>query len=352
MNGTDELRLPQSTERPEPRSRLIALAAVIVGLGLCTGIAAIGLRMSDPVAAASPTDQAAPGAPTAAAPGAAGATADAPPPRLSATGALALIADDITLSGENDKGWSGANYEVTVCPGPKPQYQGLRTVNDLRVLHTLADNPRRQRVLAIAASEGEASGLLSELSQPFISCRVGGEEAGTRFSEEITGDQWQEGRILAISVEEPDGTPDVNGYLVVARAGRAVVAQSITGSALPRTDGTRMDESLSEELQGFLDAMSDRVCRYREGGCYTPPPPIYQAPPGSVLLPDGTFQLPDGSVVDAQGTLLRPAPAPVPPPEQPGDPTPESAPEQPRPAPAPTGQTPEPRPSGQSRPMG
>lgn len=331
----DELRLPHGTERPERPSRLIGLAAVIVGLGLCTGLAAIGLTATVPDHSATSTAQG-PAVPTGVAtvPGYGQSTPDAPPPRLSATGPLALIADDISLPREGDPGWSGTNYDVSLCPGPRATYPALTTVNDLRVLHSLDQNPRRVQLLAVAADEGAASGLVRQLSRPFENCRLRGAEAGARASAPIEGDQWQEGSMLALSLPGDDGDAAVNGYIVVARAGRAVVAQTIVGKSAPATDGSGIHEGTSDELQGFLDAMSERVCRYRAAGCYTPPPPVYAPPMGSVQLPDGSFQLPDGSVVAPDGTVLVPAPQPEPVPDPAGDPNvPQLAPPQ-DPAPA------------------
>lgn len=337
MDQLDEPRLPgDAAERPERPARLIGLAAVVVGLGLCTGVAALGLQ-GGAVAAQSPTSAPAGAATTAAALPAAGADTATTPPRLSATGPLALIADDIRLPQEDDPGWSGTNWDVSLCSEPRPRYDWLTTANDLRVIHTLAANPRRLQLMAVGRDETAAANLVRDLSQPFVSCRVRGAEAARTADAAIEGDQWQEGRILALSVEDQD----VNAYLVVARAGRAVVAQARYGSSLPATDGSTVDEATVKELQGFLDTMAERVCRYREGGCYTPPPPVHLPPPGSMQLPDGTWQLPDGSVVDQAGSLMAPAPTvPMEPPpgqQQPLDPAlPQQAqPEQPPPAPEP-----------------
>ena len=318
----DEPRLPHGTERPERPSRLIGLGAAIVALGLCTGLAAIGLRATVPGDAAAASAQAS-ALPTgaAAARGSVLGTPTAPPPRLSVTGPLALIADDIALPRESDDGWSGTNYQVSLCPGPSAQYPGLRTANDLRVIHAVGQNPQRVQLLAVTADEEAATALVRQLTRPFESCRFRGAEIGTRATAPIKGDQWQEGTMLAISLPGDDGEAQVNGYLVVARAGRAVVAQTVVGVEAPATDGRSVDQSVAGELQAFLDAMSERVCRYRAGGCYTPPPPVYTPPPGSVPLADGSYQLPDGSVVAPDGSLLTPAPAePEPVPEVPAAP--------------------------------
>lgn len=300
--------MPHGTEGPERPSRLVGLAAAVAGLGLCTGLAALGLTGTVPGGSAAGTTRPPASAATAAATGSADAEPTAPPPRLVATGPLALIADDIALPREEDPGWSGTNYDVSPCPGQPATYPALSTVNDLRVIHSLARDPRRVRLLAVTADEGAAADLVRQLAHPFESCRLRGAEAGTRSAAPVEGDQWQEGTMLAVSLSGEDGHAPVNGYLVVARAGRAVVAQTVVGASAPVTDGVAVHQGLADELQDFLDTMADRVCRYRSTGCHTPLPPRYEPPAGSVALPDGVFQLPDGSVVAADGTLLIPAP--------------------------------------------
>lgn len=323
VGGTREPRLPHGTEGSQRPSRLLALAVAILGLGVCTGLAALGLTLTAPDAGTAGTARA-PGPPTGAVatgPGHGRPDPTAAPPRLVAHGPLALIADDILLPQEQDPGWSGTNYDVSLCPGRPATYPGLTTAHDLRVIHSLAPDPHRVRLLAVTADEGAAAALVRQLARPFESCRLRGAEAGARAAAPIEGDQWQEGTMLAVSLPGEDGQAGASGYLVVARAGRAVVAQTVVGRSAPGTDGTAIHRDVADELQGFLDTMSEQVCRYRATGCHTPPPPRYGPPPGAALLADGTFQLPDGGVVAADGTLLVPAPAgpaPSAPPDDPG----------------------------------
>lgn len=333
--GTGELRLPNRGERGDPPARLVGLLALVVALGVCTGIAAVGVTVSDP-ARVSASDSAAVGAAPGSGPATPGAaattTADTPRAPITASGALAIIADDVRLPSESDLAWSGTNYDVALCAGARPSYPALQTVNDVRVVNTLTDEPRRTQLIAVAADENQARQLVQELVQPFRSCRVQGQEAATTSTHEIVGDQWQGGGSYSASVTDPGSRDPQVGYLVVGRAGRAVVAQTIVGRALPIGPGGAPDPGLDAGQQAFLDAMSEQVCRYRAQGCYIPPPPPYQPPDGSVLLPDGTWQVPDGSVVGPDGTVLIPAPVSADPPaDQPAVPPAEPPPAEPSP---------------------
>lgn len=332
--GPGELRLPNRGDDGDPPSRLVALAALVVALGICAGVAAVGVRISDPsrVQATATSGTGPGGQPGAVAPGSAAPTSPTPHQPITATGTLGIIADDIHLPNESDGAWSGTNYDIALCAGARPGYSTLRRANDLRVVNTLSDDPQRTQVIAIAADENQARQIVQELSQPFRTCRLGGQEAATVVERDITGEQWQGGASYVTQVTDPGARDPYIGYLVVGRAGRAVVAQTIVGRSLPHPDGGRTDPGLDAAQQSFLDAMAPQVCRYRNDGCYTPPPPPYAPPDGSVLLDDGTWLLPDQSVVAPDGTVLVPAPQPDPSAAE--LPTPDPA------APAPAGQPP------------
>lgn len=313
--------LPRGIEpgQREPAGRMIGLLLIVLVVVALVGFAAWTLisrtTFDSGEAATTPT-----GEPSVrVAPTPSQATPQKTPPRTIAAGS-ATIPETLMLPHEADALWSGANLKLETCQNTNPERGVIDQAVDIRTIASQLDDLERTETLVVASDEGSANALFDRLAQAMTSCTRPSESAEpepipTRTTAlnllddgQHLNTDWDRAGIFAVTFPSPDsGDPEVNSYLVLGRAGRSLVAASISGSTVPGPTKAGLNPSIESSLQAFLDEMAPRVCIFKQIGCGPLPPPPPSPPPhfpaDSLLMPDGTVLLADGTIVQAENGL-------------------------------------------------